>query len=76
MLDRISQKINKKQNERLDKLDKIIEYKGDINESVETEFSEVIYYKGYEYHFKEQEFIKKKKIKSKKKLESRDKNDN
>lgn len=66
MLDRISQKINNKQNERLDKLDEIIAYKDDIgeNDSVTTEFTEVLYYKGYEYHFKDQEFVKKKKIKN------------
>lgn len=64
MIDRLSEKINKVQNERITYLEQalgLIE-SNDVK-SMKAAYSETIYYKGFAYHFKDGEFILKDEIK-------------
>lgn len=64
MIDRISEKINKVQSERVKYLEEAL---GLLDESetkaMQAAYSETIYYKGFAYHFKDGEFISKDEIK-------------
>lgn len=64
MIDRISEKINKVQLERIKYLEEALGLL-DVNDSkaMQAAYSEVIYYKGFAYHFKDGEFISKDEIK-------------
>lgn len=64
MIDRITEKINKVQNERIEYLEKAL---GLLEENdaktMKAAYSEIIYYKGFAYQFKDGEFISKDEIK-------------
>ena len=60
MLDRISNKINKVQDERADYLEGVFDFTNvENNKMINADYSEVIYYQGYEYHFKNEKFVDK-----------------
>ena len=59
MLDRISNKINKVQDERADYLENVFDFTNEDVSNVNADYSEVIYYKGFAYHFKNEQFVKK-----------------
>lgn len=64
MIDRISEKINKVQSERITYLEGALGLIEDNDvKSMKAAYSEVIYYKGFAYHFKDGEFISKDELK-------------
>lgn len=64
MIDKYTSKIIKAQNDRLEILREVIDYKVAIErDDMNVQFSETIYYKGYEYKFDEKGFIDKKEMK-------------
>lgn len=58
MVDYVSRGIEKVEQARIDKLLSALEDVSDVGE-LKAEFREIIYYKGYEYHFNEKGFVKK-----------------
>ncbi len=63
MIDRISEKINKVQEKRVEHLLEALGLSSDESlDKVEAAYSETIYYKGYAYHFKDGAFISKDEI--------------
>ena len=64
MIDRFTAKITKTQNDRLDILSEVIDYKTETQRGeIKAKYVESIYYKGYIYLFNENGFIDKKEIK-------------
>jgi signal peptidase I len=64
MIDRTSEKINKVQQERIDKLEEALDYLDESSsDCMKAEYKETIYYKGYAYMFDENGFIDKTEIK-------------
>lgn len=61
MVDIVSRKIEKIEQDRIDKLMGAIEDVTDAKE-LKAEFREIIYYHGYEYHFDEKGFVKKSEV--------------
>ena len=63
MIDKFTEKILNAQNERLEILKEVIDYKVAIErDDINVQFYETIYYKGYEYKFNENGFIDKKEM--------------
>ena len=65
MMDRINNKMEKAQEERIAHLAEIITHVGDDNESTKQMtaiYNETIYYKGYAYHFNDHGFVSKDEI--------------
>ena len=64
MIDRTSEKINKVQQERIDKLEEALDYLDESSKDcLKAEYKETIYYKGFAYTFDENGFIDKTEIK-------------
>ena len=64
MIDRISEKINKVQSERIKYLEEALGLiDAENSKEAKADYSEVIYYKGFAYHFKEGNFVSKDEIK-------------
>ena len=64
MIDRTAEKINKVQQERIDKLEEALDYLDESSsDCMKAEYKETIYYKGYAYMFDENGFIDKTEIK-------------
>ena len=64
MIDRTAEKINKVQQERIDKLEEALDYLDESSsDCMKAEYKETIYYKGYAYMFDENGFIDKAEIK-------------
>lgn len=64
MIDKFTTKIIKAQNDRLEILKEVIDYKvATERDDMNVQFLETLYYKGYEYKFNEKGFIDKKEIK-------------
>ena len=61
MIDFVSRKIEKTEQARIDKLMSAIEDLSDVKD-LRAEYLEIIYCKGYEYHFNEKGFIKKSEV--------------
>lgn len=60
MLDKISNKMNKVQDERADYLEQVFDFtNGEYNNNINADYAEVIYYKGFAYHFKNEIFVDK-----------------
>lgn len=65
MIDSITNKINRVQENRANILAEAIDYKDDIGKTaLKAEYSETIFYKGYAYTFNEEGFIEKREITS------------
>ena len=64
MIDRTAERINKVQQERIDKLEEALDYLDESSsDCMKAEYKETIYYKGYAYMFDENGFIDKTEIK-------------
>lgn len=64
MIDRTSEKINKVQQERIDKLEEALDYLDESSkDAVKAEYKETLYYKGFAYTFDENGFVNKEEIK-------------
>ena len=64
MIDRVAGKIDKAQKERVDKLEQALDYASENStDAISIEYTEKIYYKGYEYSFNEDGFVDKTEIK-------------
>ena len=64
MIDRTSEKIDKVQQERIDKLEEALDYLDESSKDcLKAEYKETIYYKGFAYTFDENGFIDKTEIK-------------
>ena len=64
MIDRMSEKINKVQLERIEYLEKALGLLDETEaKAMQAAYSETIYYKGFAYQFKDGEFISKDEIK-------------
>ncbi len=61
MVDNISRKIEKAEQARIDQLMGVIEDLSEVKD-LRAEYLEIIYYKGYEYHFNEKGFVKKSEV--------------
>ena len=61
MVDTVSRKIEKTEQDRIDKLMAAIEDLSDVKD-LRAEYHEIIYCKGYEYHFNEKGFVKKSQV--------------
>lgn len=65
MIDRMSEKVNKVQSKRVEQLKMALGLDSNEKfEKLEADYSEVIYYKGFAYHFKDGEFISKDEMKN------------
>lgn len=65
MMDRINNKMEKAQQERINHLKAVIDHVGDDSEStkeMKAIYNETIYYKGYAYHFNDNGFVSKDEI--------------
>lgn len=63
MIDRTAERINKVQQERIDKLEEALDYLDESSsDCMKAEYKETIYYKGYAYMFDENGFIDKTEI--------------
>lgn len=63
MIDRISEKINKVQKERIEHLEQALGFSVENNTGmIKAAYLETIYYKGYAYHFKDGMFVEKDEI--------------
>ena len=65
MMDRINNKMEKAQQERINHLAAVIDHVGDDSEStkeMKAIYNETIYYKGYAYHFNDNGFVSKDEI--------------
>lgn len=64
MIDRTAEKINKVQQERIDKLEEALDYLDESSKDcLKAEYKETIYYKGFAYTFDENGFVDKVEIK-------------
>lgn len=64
MIDRTAEKINKVQQERIDKLEEALDYLDESSKDcLKAEYKETIYYKGFAYIFDENGFVDKEEIK-------------
>ena len=61
MIDAVSRKIEKAEQARIDQLMAVIDDLSDVKD-LKAEYLEIIYYKGYEYHFNEKGFVKKSEV--------------
>ena len=60
MIDRTASKINKVQDERIEKLEEALDYLDETTkETIRAEYTEVIYYKGFAYTFTEDGYVDK-----------------
>lgn len=63
MIDKIANKINKAQSERVEKLEQALDYGNENStDAMKVEYTEKIYYKGYAYSFNEDGFVDKTEI--------------
>ena len=73
MIDRIANKIDKVQEERIKKLEEALEYENEDNlNEFKAIYTETIYYKGYAYKFDENGFVDKTEINNNEYLEKSD----
>lgn len=61
MIDTVSRRIEKAEQARIDRLMSVIEDLTDVAD-LKAAYLEIIYYKGYEYHFNERGFVKKSEV--------------